>query len=672
VSGSATNQTNPVVSGDEVEPGNTVVVVDELDRELCWTTAAASGEWTCTSDLALTEGNHTLAAFQVDPDGVESPATTASLVVDLTPPTVVLMAKTQVYGTARVEFAGTAEVGTVVRVWLDDANRESDPLCEATSVNRGGIGQWSCESSIDLLDGTHAIQLVGQDPVGNESAPLTDTVTVDATPPAPAVVTSPQPGAILDDTTVTVSGTAEVGADVKVQAGDKACDIQAVDGTWSCTLPALDPGPATLVVTVTDAVGNESAPVSVPVTVEGEDEPTTPPPSPTATPTEPTAGPSTTSASPSASVSPTAGPSTASASPSASVSPTVAPSTASASPSASASPTAGPSTASASPRPSASASPRPSTSATASPTASASPTRSASATPSASPSPSFDSGPYCRVYIEVVPDIQAALAELSEADNDIEAMKSGLRKLVTNFTTLADSQPPADAVEPLNFLVNHFAGMLDAVETLNVTKMQDLAAQEEELNAAFQGWIDATEAACQVTASPSASPTAGATASDTPTSRPSATPTSGPSASPTAGPSATPTPVAALTVKVEQSGATVKVRGSGFQAGERITASLTVSGAPLPLGEAHADATGNVEFVGTLPATVAYGDYTVNLVGEKSGEISTPFHYSDSITQTGPRSLVGLLGLTGLLVLSVAGFAMLTAARYRRRETLAT
>ncbi|MDR1512375.1 MAG: Ig-like domain-containing protein, partial [Propionibacteriaceae bacterium] len=88
---------------------------------------------------------------------------------------------------------------------------------------------------------------------------------------AAPTITQPTDGAVLDDDKPTVSGTAQAGAGVRVDApGGNSCTATATStGVWYCALPnALPDGPAVIQAYEVDSQGNASSPAGVSVTVE--------------------------------------------------------------------------------------------------------------------------------------------------------------------------------------------------------------------------------------------------------------------------------------------------------------------------------------------------------------------------------------------------------------------
>ena len=128
---------------------------------------------------------------------------------------------------------------------------------------------WSCDAP--LADGDHKLSAVETTPGGGSSNPSGSVeVSVDTQAPGAPAITSPAPGASVNDNTPQVSGTAEPGSSVVVKDGDKVICSTTADknGSWSCkpTEPLVD-GDHTLTATAADPAGNTSTP-SDPVTVE--------------------------------------------------------------------------------------------------------------------------------------------------------------------------------------------------------------------------------------------------------------------------------------------------------------------------------------------------------------------------------------------------------------------
>ncbi|MEZ3500634.1 Ig-like domain-containing protein [Pantoea sp. KPR_PJ] len=271
--GGSTNDSTPVLSGT-AETGSVVTLYDGTTT-LGTVTVGAGGAWSFTPATALGEGAHSLRVTVTDAAGNVSGSTSASVIIDTTPPEVTLTASNN-NGTVPVAIAnngltndstpalsGVAEAGSRLTI--------SDGTTVIGSVTVGSSGQWSFVTPT-LADGAHTLSVTATDAVGNISAPVSLTLNVDTTPPAAVAnlevrdnVGSIQGvlanGAITDDNTPTLSGTAEAGAVVTIFDGTTPLGsvTAGADGAWSFTTAALNNGVHPLSVTVRDVAGNTSA-----------------------------------------------------------------------------------------------------------------------------------------------------------------------------------------------------------------------------------------------------------------------------------------------------------------------------------------------------------------------------------------------------------------------------
>ncbi len=146
-------------------------------------------------------------------------------------------------------YTGTGEAGATIRVL-----QGSTEICTAV-VSAGGT--WSCTAST-RPDGALSVTARATDPAGNTGgASPTRTITIDTTPPAAPVVTSPAQGAQVSPNP-TISGTAEAQATVVVlQGGNQLCSTTAnAQGQWSCAT-TLGIGNHTVSARQTDRAGNQ-------------------------------------------------------------------------------------------------------------------------------------------------------------------------------------------------------------------------------------------------------------------------------------------------------------------------------------------------------------------------------------------------------------------------------
>ena len=138
-------------------------------------------------------------------------------------------------------------------------------------------GAWSVNlqtSNTALTDGINTFTVTATDPAGNTSAPATQNLRVDTTPPAVPQITSSDKNKY---TTPVITGLAEPGSTVAVTInGATFSTIAGPNGSWSVDLgTAIPNGVGTtpiaplvtgnsypISVTATDAAGNTSAPAT--------------------------------------------------------------------------------------------------------------------------------------------------------------------------------------------------------------------------------------------------------------------------------------------------------------------------------------------------------------------------------------------------------------------------
>jgi predicted subunit of tRNA(5-methylaminomethyl-2-thiouridylate) methyltransferase len=177
----------------------------------------------------------------------------------------------------------------VAYVAPDSLTADSTPTLSGRSVANGQVeifaagvslgmvpvdaaGQWSYTPSTALADGYHLFSVVAIDGAGQRSvASATYGVEIDATAPAQPIIQGLTDdagsltgdiahGARTDDTTPTLSGSAEAGSLLTVYQGSEALGSVRVgaDGQWTFTVPVHSEGEQRFSVTATDAAGNIS------------------------------------------------------------------------------------------------------------------------------------------------------------------------------------------------------------------------------------------------------------------------------------------------------------------------------------------------------------------------------------------------------------------------------
>ena len=265
--------TTPTINGT-AEPGSTVELLEGI-LSLGTSLADGSGNWTIVSP-PLSEGVHSLVVRQTDAAGNGPGPNSDSLVltIDITAPDAPAApdldtasdsgtaVDDDLTNDATPTINGTAEAGSTVEL-LDGSTSLGTAVTD-------GLGDWTLDSS-ELTDGIYELTVTATDAAGNtglDSVSLT--ITVDKTapdvPPTPNLQAFSDSGDsneddITDDTTPSISGTAEAGSTVTLLHGAIELGEATADGSgnWSIDSSELLDDVYQLTVTATDAAGNLSA-----------------------------------------------------------------------------------------------------------------------------------------------------------------------------------------------------------------------------------------------------------------------------------------------------------------------------------------------------------------------------------------------------------------------------
>ncbi|MGK3124520.1 Ig-like domain-containing protein, partial [Candidatus Pantoea formicae] len=287
--GGSTNDTTPRLSGvvSTAEAGDIVRVYDNISGSAVLVGSAvvlADGSWSTNSSV-LAAGTHPLSVTVTDAAGNVSGSTTASLIIDTTPPAVQLTNTVNNNGTTAVAItnngstndstpglSGTAEAGSLVVV--------RDGQTVVGSVVAAANGTWSITTST-LGEGSHTLSVTATDAAGNVgTATNTITFTVStAAVAAPTLVVNNDANNTLtpvanngatNDNTPTLTGTAAAGNVITIYDGTTVLgSTTAIAGnTWSFTSPTLSNGSHALSVTATNAAGTVSTAVSSNVVID--------------------------------------------------------------------------------------------------------------------------------------------------------------------------------------------------------------------------------------------------------------------------------------------------------------------------------------------------------------------------------------------------------------------
>ena len=255
---------NTLTFAGSAEANSTVKIYDGATL-LGSVTANGSGAWTYTT-ATLSNGAHNFTATATDVAGNISAASTAlTVTVDTAAPVAPTLASfstdsgtvgDHITNDNTLTLSGSAEANSTVTVY--------DGATLLSTVTANGSGAWSYTTAA-LSDGTHSFTATATDAAGNlGAASAALSVTIDtAAPVAPAITSfSTDSGTVGDgitnDNTLTLNGSAEANATVKIYDGATLLGsvTASAGGTWTYTTAALTNGAHSFTATATDVAGN--------------------------------------------------------------------------------------------------------------------------------------------------------------------------------------------------------------------------------------------------------------------------------------------------------------------------------------------------------------------------------------------------------------------------------
>jgi hypothetical protein len=249
-----TNNPTPTFSGT-AEPFAHVSIFDG-STQIANPQAGAGGAWSFTPTDALEDGTHLWRARAIDAAGNRSDYTALrTLKIDTQSPVdpVVLHPVAAAKLTTRTpQISGTGEAQSTITV-SDGAT----PICTAVV---DPAGNWSCVSSVQLIDGLHTLNVLARDGAGNESGTVQRSFELDATPPPAPTLDTPLNNSATTATSITVRGTATPLSLLKVLIGPNeiATETAGPDGNWSHTFSSLAEGNYAFSAKEVDDFGNRS------------------------------------------------------------------------------------------------------------------------------------------------------------------------------------------------------------------------------------------------------------------------------------------------------------------------------------------------------------------------------------------------------------------------------
>ncbi|ELH8609824.1 BapA prefix-like domain-containing protein [Enterobacter asburiae] len=275
-----TKDGTPTLTGTS-EPGTTVIVSVDGNPSGVPVTIQPDGSWSWTAGTTLPDGPHTFTVSSVDPAGNTSGnSAPLSVTVDSAAPADPINMALAQEGTP---LTGNAEAGSTITV------KDSGGTVIGTGVV-GSDGSFSIALSPAQLDPT-TLTVNATDAAGNASAGVPFVVTDSSLelPQVPVItaivddvdpVTGDVKGKTTNDTTPTLTGTAEAGSLITIYQDGSATPLTTVtadgSGNWSYTPAALGEGLHTFEVTATlnGATSGRSPAASVTVDLTAPGTPT--------------------------------------------------------------------------------------------------------------------------------------------------------------------------------------------------------------------------------------------------------------------------------------------------------------------------------------------------------------------------------------------------------------
>ncbi|SFD65711.1 N-acetylneuraminic acid mutarotase [Paenibacillus catalpae] len=244
----------PAISG--TAEANSIVTVMIDGSTLPVVTADRDGKWKAQLVHALADGVHHALISVKDPVG-NTAAESAELTftIDAIAPEAPVI-EAPVHGAMtsnnKPVFKGQAEANSKVTLYIGDT--------PVKTVTASGGGIWTFTMTEPLEDGVYLLKAAAKDAAGNVSE-ISNSVswTIDTKEPVAPVVLAPVEGTITKGNKVTISGTAEAGATVRVFMDDhQVVEGKASNsGAWSFTLTEeLPDGKHTIRASAEDEAGN--------------------------------------------------------------------------------------------------------------------------------------------------------------------------------------------------------------------------------------------------------------------------------------------------------------------------------------------------------------------------------------------------------------------------------
>ncbi|HEX8705961.1 MAG TPA: Ig-like domain-containing protein [Myxococcaceae bacterium] len=253
----------PTFTGN-AEPRSTItitIIVDEKELVRGTTVCNATGEWSWLTPTTLPDDLYSARVTARDNVGnVSAASSTVSFTVDTLPPGIPVVTypeRNETLGMADPTFVGTAEANSVVTISIISTDGVQTDTAHANSE-----GLWRHKFGEPLPDKAYTIRASVTDRAGNKGLTSSSVpFSIDTVSPQVPRITSLEDGEFINDSTPTVSGTAEAGSTITIEVNNTEVSATA-DGTgaWALTVsPELTDGSYSLTVISKDKVGNRSS-----------------------------------------------------------------------------------------------------------------------------------------------------------------------------------------------------------------------------------------------------------------------------------------------------------------------------------------------------------------------------------------------------------------------------
>jgi large repetitive protein len=231
-----------------------------------------SGSYNITFINTLADGIHTVRATSTDALGNISPVVSTTFTVDTTAPiasTISTPANNSLLSDTTPTLTGTGESNTIFTI-----RNASGTVLGTGTID--GSGNWSFTPVTPLPEGSNTLSITTTDAAGNISPSASVTLLIDSLPPVAPTVSNvagdTTPTYLTNDSTPTITGTAEANSTVEIKnASGVTLGTVTADGSgnWSFTPSSpLPEGLNSLTATSTDATGNVSPVLTLPIQID--------------------------------------------------------------------------------------------------------------------------------------------------------------------------------------------------------------------------------------------------------------------------------------------------------------------------------------------------------------------------------------------------------------------